>query len=126
MNTQRPLTVTIAVALQGLLSLLGIIFSIHDLTAGPNPEGPPMFIIILSLIIGVLGLATAWGIWQGKRWGVTSTLVLRGLDILGTAPGIFFAPTLVLQILCVVGIALSVVVIVLLLLPASRRVLASS
>lgn len=125
MNTQRPLTVTIAVALHGLLSLLGIIFSMSDLS-GTNPEGPPMFIIILSLIIGVLGLATAWGIWQGKRWGVISTLVLRVLDILGTVPGIFFAPSLVLQIVCVVAVALSVGVIVLLLLPASRRIYASS
>src|SRR5687767_12836043 len=89
MNAQRPLTVTIAVALQVLLSLLGIIFSISDLNRGPNAGGPPMFIVILSLIVGVLGLATAWGLWQGKRWGVTSTLVLRVLDILGTAPGIF-------------------------------------
>jgi hypothetical protein len=107
MNTQKPLTVTIAVVLHGLLSLLGIIFSISDLS-------------------GVLGLVTAWGIWQGKRWGVISTLVLRVLDILGTVPGIFFAPSLDLQIVCVVAVALSVGVIVLLLLPASRRIYASS
>ena len=125
MNAQRPLPVTIAVALHVLLSLLGIIFSISDLS-GANPEGPPIFIIIFSLIIGVLGLATAWGLWQGKRWGVTSTVVLRALDILGTVPGIFFAPTLALQIACAVAVALSVAVIVLLLLPASRRVYASS
>ena len=125
MNAQRPLTVTIAIALHLLLSLLGIFFSISDLS-GANPEGPPMFIIILSLIIGVLGLVTAWGLWQGKRWGVNSTIILRVLDILGTAPGIFFAPILVLQIVCALAVALSVVVIVLLLLPISRQVYASS
>ena len=124
MNTQRPLTIAIAVILQVLLSLGGIIFSFPYLMGQADPEGPPMFIVVVTLIIGVLGLVSAWGAWQGKRWGMISTIVLRVLDSLGSAPGIVFAPVLVLQIMSVVGIALSVVVIVLLLLPASRRVYA--
>lgn len=121
MNTQRPLAVSVALALQVLLSLADIVLSIPDLTGEADPEGSPMFIVILGVIIGVLGLITAWGVWQGKRWGMISTVVLRVIDTLATVPGIFFAPTLFLQILCVVGVALSVVVIVLLCLPASRR-----
>lgn len=121
MNTQRPAVRAAAVALQVLISLVNIGFSIPDLINGPAPDGPPMFIVVLSIVIGVLGLVTAWGLWQGKRWGMISTVVIRVMDVLGTVPGIFFAPTLFLQIACVVGVILSVTVIVLLFLPASRR-----
>lgn len=124
MNTQRPSAITTAVALHVLLSLAGIVLSIPDLINGANPEGPPMFIVVLSIIIGVLGLVSAWGLWQGKRWGMISTVVLRILDALSAAPGIFFAPLLLLQIACVVNVVLSVVVIVLLFMPAARRVYA--
>ena len=99
-------------------------FTLPPIVQGADPEGPPMFIMVITLIIGVLGLVSAWGVWQGKRWGMISTIVLRVLDSLGSAPGIVFAPTVMLQILSVVGIALSVVVIVLLLLPTSRRIYA--
>jgi hypothetical protein len=124
MNTQRLQTVTIAVVLQALLSVGGIIFGISALLSGADAEGPPMFILVTTLTIGVLGLVSAWGVWQGKRWGMISTIVLRLLDSLGAAPAIVFAPTTALMMSAIVGIALSVVVIVLLLLPASRRAFA--
>ena len=121
MNTQRSLPFTIAIALQLLLSVLDILVSIPDLIGQGASEGPPMFIVVLSLVIGILGLATAWGAWQGRRWGVISIIVLRFIDGLGAAPGIFFAPTTTLMVLATLGVVLSVVVIVLLLLPASRQ-----
>ena len=124
MSNQKSLPIGVAVVLQTLLSLGAIVFTLPPVISGVEPEGPPMFIMVVTLIIGVLGLVSAWGLWQGKRWGMITTIVLRVLDILGSAPGIIFAPTAALQVLSVVGIALSVVVIVLLLLPASRRVFA--
>jgi len=121
MSNQKSLPIVVAVALQALLSLGAIVLTLPFILSGTDPEGPPMFIMIVSVIIGVLGLVTAWALWQGKRWGVTSTIVLRILDSLAAAPGIVFAPTLALQLGSEVGVVLSVVVIVLLLLPASRR-----
>jgi hypothetical protein len=125
MNTQRPLTVTIAVVLHALLGLAAILITIPEMTGGVSPdEGPPMFIVVTSLVIGVLSLVSAWGAWQGKKWGMVSAIVLRILDALGAAPGIVFAPTLVLSIAATVSVLLAIVVIWLLLMPVSRRAFA--
>ena len=124
MNISKPLAVTIAVAIHGLLSVSNILLSIPFLTGAPLPDdGPPLFIIVLSLILGLLGLVTAWGAWQLKRWGLISTVVLRVVDALAAAPGIFFAPSLGLQLGSAANVILSVVVIWLLLMPATRRIM---
>jgi hypothetical protein len=125
MNTQRPLAVTVAVIIHALLSVGNILLSIPFLSGEALPDdGPPMFIVVLTLIIGLLGLVTAWGAWKLKRWGSISTTVLRVVDSLAAAPGIFFAPSLALQVGSAVGILLSIVVIWLLLMPTTRRVMA--
>ena len=99
MNSQRPLPVTIAVILHALLGLAAIFLTIPEMTGSVSPdEGPPMFIVVTSLIIGILSLVSAWGAWQGKKWGQISTIVLRALDGLSAAPGIFVAPTPMLSI----------------------------
>jgi len=122
MNTQRPMAMTSAAVLQALLSLAGLAISVPALLSGrAAPDGPPAFIIALGVVIGALGLVAALGLWQGKRWGVVATIVLRVIDSLSAAPGLVFAPTMALRLAAVLGIALSVVVIVLLLVPASRR-----
>ncbi|MFN8455828.1 MAG: hypothetical protein U0401_14370 [Anaerolineae bacterium] len=125
MNTQRPIVVTVAVIIHAVLSVGNILLSIPFPNGATLPDdGPPLFIIIVTLIIGVVGLVTAWATWQLKRWGSTSTIVLRVLDSLASAPAIFFAPLLGLQMGAALGIVLSLVVIWLLLMPATRRVMA--
>ena len=125
MNTQRPLPVTIAVALQALLGLTAIFLTIPEMTGAVSPdEGPPMIIVVTSLVIGILSLVSAWGAWQGKKWGQVSTIALRALDALSSAPGIVFAPTLALSVTATVSVILAIVVIWLLLMPVSRRVYA--
>ena len=122
MNSQRPLPVTIAVVLHALLGLAAIVITIPEMIGGVSPdEGPPMFIVVTSLVVGILSLVSARGAWQGKKWGQVSTIVLRALDGLGAAPGIVFAPTLALSITAIVSVILAVVVIWLLLMPVSRR-----
>ena len=125
MSIQRPLTVTIAVVLHALLGLAAIFITIPEMTGAVSPdEGPPMFIVITSLVIGILSLVSAWGAWQGKKWGQISTIVLRALDGLSAAPGIVFAPTTGLWITATVSVVLAIVVIWLLLMPVSRQVYA--
>jgi|GEM_PF-800559 len=122
MHSQRPLPVTIAVVLHALLGLAAIFITIPEMTGAVGPdEGPPMFIVVTSLVIGILSLVSAWGAWQGKKWGQLSTIVLRALDGLSSAPGIVFAPTLGLSITATVSVILAIVVIWLLLMPVSRR-----
>lgn len=125
MNTQKSLAVTVAVIIHAVLSVGNILLSIPYLSGAALPDdGPPLFIIVLTLIIGLVGLVTAWAAWKLKRWGSVSTIVLRVLDSLASAPGIFFAPSLGLQIGAAVAILLSIAVIWLLLMPATRRVMA--
>jgi len=122
MNNQRPLPVTIAILLHALLGLAAIVLTVPAMTGPVSPDdGPPMFIVVTSLVIGILSLISAWGAWQGKKWGMVSTIVLRALDALGSAPGIFFAQTTVLWISASVSVILAIVVIWLLLMPVSRR-----
>lgn len=125
MNAQKPLTVTVAVIIQAVLSVANILLTIPFLTGAIPPEdGPPLFINIFTLIIGLLGLVTAWAAWRLKRWGMVSTVVLRVLNGLAAAPGIFVAPSLSLQIGATVAVILSLVVIWLLLMPTARRAMA--
>lgn len=125
MNTQRSLAVTSAVVLHALLGLAAIFITIPELTGTVGPdEGPPMFIVVTALIIGILSLVSAWGTWQGKKWGQVSTIVLRALDGLSSAPGVIFAPTVALAVMAGVSVILAIVVIWLLLIPTSRRVFA--
>jgi hypothetical protein len=125
MNPQRPLAITVAVIIHAVLSMADILLSIPFLSGAALPDdGPPLFIIVLTLIIGLVGLVTAWGAWKLKRWGSVSTIVLRVLDGLASVPGIFFAPSLGLQIGATVGVIFSFVVIWLLLMPTTRRIMA--
>lgn len=121
----RPLAVTVAVIIQGVLSAADILLTLPFLSGAALPDdGPPLFINVLTLLIGLLGLVAAWGAWRRKRWGSVSTVVLRALDGLASVPAILFAPSLGLQIGAVVAILLSIAVIWLLLMPAARRVMA--
>ena len=125
MNIERPLPVTIAVVLQALLGLTAIFLTMAEMTGAVSPdEGPPMFIVVTSLVVGILSLVSAWGAWQGKKWGQVMTIVLRALDALSSVPGIVFAPTLVMSITATVSVILAIVVIWLLLMPVSRHVYA--
>jgi hypothetical protein len=115
MNTQRPLSVTIAAILLALLSLQSLIFPLLP------TEGVPAFIIYLGVALGVAGLLAAGGMWRLKRWSMWLTIVLCVLGILSAAPGIGGAPTALLQILATSGVVGSALIISLVAMPNSRR-----
>ena len=115
MNTQRSPSVTIAAVLLALFSVLNLVFPLFP------TAGIPAFIVYSGLMLGVVGLVALVGLWTLKRWSVWLTIVVSVLNILSTAPGFAFAPTpelFVSAIVTVVGFAL---IIVLVMLPASRR-----
>ena len=115
MNTQRTLSVTIAAVLLALFSVLNLVFPLFP------TEGIPAFIVYSGVVLGVFGLVAAAGLWTIKRWSVVLTIIVSMLNILSAAPGFAFALTpelLVSTIVTVVGFALILVLVV---LPASRR-----
>ena len=121
----RPKTYTVAAILQLLISLLAVVYAFPILFQGAAAvekagDQPPFFIIVISFGLGLLGLVSAYGVWRNQKWGVILTIVLSALNALSALPGTLGAPTVQLQIFASVGVAISVVIIVLLLWPKSR------
>src|SRR5919202_193787 len=119
-NTRRPPAVTVAVVLLALLSVVNMVPP--SLMASPAEAAEvPAFVAYLGVILGIVGLVAAYGLWALKRWGVWLTIVLSAVNILLTVPPLLFGPTVAFQVVSIVSDVASALVIVLVLVPASRQ-----
>ena len=75
---------------------------------------------MITLLIGAVGLVSAYGVWRKQRWGVVLTILLRVVDGLLTLPAIVFAAEPWLEFGAVIAVVMGVAVIVLLLWPTPR------
>ncbi len=110
----RPLPVTIAAILLALLSLANFLAPLML----PAEAGSIVYLIIM---LGVLGLVAAGGLWMLKGWALWLTVVVSVLNILAAAPGLVFATDLLGRVLAMFGVVGSALVILLAVLPGSRR-----
>ncbi len=115
--TQRPTTVTVAAVLLALFSVLNLISTLLPAFS----DGVPAIVVYGSAVLGLLGLVAAYGLWTLKRWGVWLTIILSVLNVLSAAPGIAFAPTTLLFIAALVTVVAYALIVVLVVMPASRR-----
>jgi uncharacterized membrane protein (DUF2068 family) len=113
MKSGRPVSLTIAVLLLGLDCLLQL--------ATPLVPGPPPAIVALSIVIGVLGVVAAVGLWMLQRWAIMLTLILMFISILSAAPGLIVQPKATSTIGSAVSIALAALTVVLTLAPSVRQ-----
>jgi uncharacterized membrane protein (DUF2068 family) len=114
----RPLSVTVAAVLLVLLSILNLV---------PLPmKGVPTVVVYGALVLGVAGLVAAAGLWMLKKWGVWLAVVVCALNFVSAAPGIPFAPDAALRVAATVTVLFSTLIIVLVVLPTSRRAFAAS
>ena len=120
----RPLPVTVAVILLVLLSLFDFPWPYELLF--PGGEEPPAFILYSGYVVGVVGLVVAIGLWMLKPWSLWATIVVCVLNFLFGLPGLLFAPGAALKALIAVTEIVAVLVIVLVMLPPSRRALATA
>jgi uncharacterized membrane protein (DUF2068 family) len=111
----RPLPLTVAIILLALLSLANLLSPVMP------SEGVPAFVVYLGVVLGVLGLIGAAGLWMLKRWALWLTIVVSVLNILSAAPGLAFAPTPTLRALATVGVVGFALILLLVVLPTSRR-----
>src|SRR5215211_5549699 len=116
----RPLAVTAAAILLALLSLPNLVSPLLP------TEGIPAVVVYLGVVLGVAGLVGAAGLWMLRKWSIWLTIVVCVLGILSAAPGIAFGPNAALQAAAAIGVVLPALIIVLVVLPASRRAFATT
>ena len=125
MRTQ-PLPVAVAAILLVLLSLFDFPWPYELLFPGVDPSGPPAFILYSGYVVGVVGLVAAVGLWMLKPWSYWTTIVVCALNFLLGAPGVVFAPGAALKAVIALTEVVAILIIVLVVLPDSRRALADA
>jgi hypothetical protein len=120
----RPTPVTVAAVLLVLLSLTD--FPLPWEVLFPGVEGPPDFIVYAGIVLGIVGLVVAIGLWTVKRWSFWAAIVVGVLNFLLAVPGVFEAPGTALRAAIAVSAVVAIVVVVLVVLPVSRRALTAS
>jgi hypothetical protein len=116
----RPQTVTVAAVITAVFGLTNLISPLLP------SEGIPEVLFYLGVVVGIAGLVAAAGLWMLKKWSIWLTIVLSALNFLSAAPGIAFAPNATMQIAATITVVGSAIVIVLVVLPSSRRAFRSS
>jgi hypothetical protein len=115
----RPVAVTLAVALSALLILANLVAP--ALPAGAGDEQVPTVVIALGVVLGVVGIVAAVGLWLLRRWGVALTVVVTALNLLAAAPGVAFGPSAWIKALSAAAVLACIAVLLLVLLPDARR-----
>ena len=120
----RPLPVIVAAILVVLLSLFDFPWPYELLF--PGVEAPPAFLNYMGYVVGIAGIVAAVGLWMLQPWSYWTTIVVCVLNFLLGAPGVIFAPGAALKAVIAVTEIVTVLIIVLVMRPDSRRALAAA
>ena len=120
----RPPTVTVAAILLVLLSLSDFPWLFQLLF--PMAEEPPAFIIYSGYVVGIVGLVVAIGLWMLREWSLWATIIVCVLNLLAGAPGVVVGATVGVRVLNAVLEVVALLIIVLVVLPDSRRALVTA
>ena len=108
-----------AVILHALTSFLSILLAMPALLGGPNSatlmQGVPPIVIVLSALLGVAGLVSAYGAWYGQKWGIGLTIFIEAVGGMLALPGVLDGPTPFLKLSALFGVLSAVFVIVVML-----------
>jgi uncharacterized membrane protein (DUF2068 family) len=115
----RPLTVTAA---NILLVLLSLDLLPWEWFLGVVGEETPAWIPYAGSVLGIVGFVAAVGLWLMKKWSFWATIVVSVLSFLLAAPGAVMSGDLS----PIVTVVLAAIIIVLVVLPTSRRAFAAS
>ena len=120
----RPLPLTVAAILLVLLGLMNFPFPWWVLF--PGVEDPPAFVIYSGIVVGLVGLVVAAGLWMLKTWSLRAAVIVCVINLLVGAPGVVMGPTAALRATVLVTEVVAVFIIVLVVVPSSRRALATA
>jgi uncharacterized membrane protein (DUF2068 family) len=121
----RPLPVTVGAILMALFSLMNFPGPWWYAVPGAMEE-TPMFIIYSGIVLGIVGLVAAVGLWMVKKWSLWLTIIVCGINILLSVPAPAMVSSAGLLALIAVQTIGFVLVIVLVVLSTSRRAFAAS
>jgi peptidoglycan/LPS O-acetylase OafA/YrhL len=112
----RSRNYVVAAVLAGLLSLANTIVALVLMSQGADhinhsSNQPPYAVIVVEVIIGLIGIVAAYGVFRTQRWGVILTLVLMVINVLISLPGIPGGPTTFDKIGSAVALVVSAAVI---------------
>ena len=110
---RRPATISVAM-------LLLMLLSVSVLLPIPGFESIPRAALIIGYLFAALKLVAAFGLWRCQKWAAILGFIAVLLDALLAVPGMFES-TAALQLYTITGVFISIIVLVLLLLPTSRR-----
>ncbi len=122
----RPTTLTVAAILLALSSVLFHLAFPLWASAVPRGESVPAIVVFLAVGVGVAGLVGAAGLWMLRKWGIWLAIGVCLLSILDTASGVAGAPNAALRVVAAVTLVVFALVMVLVVLPASRRAFVAS
>jgi hypothetical protein len=99
----------IAAVLAGLLSLANAVTSLVLASQGAakinhSSNQPPYAVVLIEIVVGLIGIVAAYGVFRTQRWGVVVTLVLMVVNVLISLPGIPFGPTVYDKVGSAVGV----------------------
>jgi len=118
--------VTVAAILLVLLSLANFPWLYDFLFAAGEFEGPPAFILYSGYVVGIAGLVAAVGLWMLQKWSYWVTIVVCVLNFLIGLPPLLLLPGAALKAFIAVTEVVAVLIIVLVVLPDSRRALTTA
>jgi hypothetical protein len=93
----------------------------------PGVEGPPAFVIYSGIVLGIVGLVVAVGLWMMKPWSFWATIVVCVLSFLLGAPGVVMAPPAALKVaIAVTEVEFALIIVLVVVFPSSRRAFVAS
>ena len=88
----------------------------------PGYDEVPVGVVVFSVVGAALTLLGAWGLWNLRRWAAILVFVLTLLGTLSALPGLGDPPSGWILAALLVMIPLGIAIMVLIVLPSSRRV----
>jgi hypothetical protein len=121
----RPQPVTVAAILLALFSLMNFPGPWWYAVPGAA-ELTPMFVLYSGILLGVVGLVAAVGLWMMKTWSYWATIVVCVVNILFNVSGLVMVLPGGLKALIAVQTVGFVLTLVLVVLPSTRRALSAT
>jgi len=121
----RPQTVTAAAILLALFSLMNFPGPWWYAVPGAAVV-TPMFVIYSGIVLGIVGIVAAVGLWMLKTWSLWLTIVVCVLNILLNASGLVMVLPGGLKALIALQTIGFVLPLMLVVLPRTRRALATA